>query len=265
MLRSSKVTAIAATAILAGMLAVFVGGCKPEEGTSPSRPVPPAPTKQEQAPDYEQMRSDMVELLKHQRMVESARVIEAMMATPRHLFVPEQYRQWAYFDRPLPIGEGQTISAPGIVAKMTELLEPQPEDVVLEIGTGLGYQAAVLAHLVKQVYTIEILCPLADSARQRLAELDYDNVTVKCGDGYLGWPEHAPFDSIIVTCAPEEIPQPLQDQLREGGRMVIPVGPERGAQKLYLLEKQQGVIKKTAVLSVIFVPMTGEVQEQREQ
>ncbi len=262
MLRSSKVTAIAVSAILAVILIAFAGGCKPEEGNIPPEAVPPpGSAAQEEPPDYEQMRSDMVELLKRQRMVESAPVIEAMMATPRHLFVPDEYRQWAYFDTPLPIGEDQTISAPGIVAKMTELLEPKPEDIVLEIGTGSGYQAAVLAHLVKHVYTIEILCTLADSARDRLAALGYDNVTVRCGDGYLGWPDHAPFDGIIVTCAPEEIPQPLQDQLKEGGRMVIPVGPEGGAQELYLLEKQEGVVKKSAVLPVIFVPMTGEAQQ----
>ncbi len=262
MLHSGKVTTVVVSVVVAGMLTAFVGGCTPEEGNIPPEAVPPpGSTAQEEAPDYEQMRADMGELLKRQRMVESAPVIEAMMATQRHLFVPDEYRQWAYFDTPLPIGEEQTISAPGIVAKMTELLEPKPEDIVLEIGTGSGYQAAVLAHLVKHIYTIEILCTLADSARDHLAALGYDNVTVKCGDGYLGWPDHAPFDGIIVTCAPEQIPQPLQDQLKEGGRMVIPVGPEGGAQELYLLEKRDGVVKKTAVLPVIFVPMTGEAQQ----
>ena len=204
----------------------------------------------------------MVEQLRQIGMLESDRVAEAMMATERHLFVPDEVRPFAYQDTPLPIGEDQTISAPGVVAKMTELLEPQPDDVVLEVGTGSGYQAAVLAHLVKHVYTIEILQALADSARQRLEKLGYDNVTVRCGDGYQGWPEHAPFDAIIVTCAPEEIPQPLQDQLGEAARMVIPVGPEAGIQHLYLLEKRHGELTRTAVLPVRFVPMTGEAQQQ---
>ena len=146
--------------------------------------------------------------------------------------------------------------------RVCDWLEPQPDDVILEVGTGSGYQAAVLAHLVKHVYTIEILQALADSARQRLEKLGYDNVTVRCGDGYQGWPEHAPFDAIIVTCAPEEIPQPLHDQLGEAARMVIPVGPAAGIQHLYLLEKRHGELTRTAVLPVRFVPMTGEAQQQ---
>ncbi len=260
MSRSVRVTTIVAGVMLAGIVAALVGGCEPDGDKLPPGTAPPLGTTR-QTPDYAQMRSAMVELLKQKGMVESARVIGAMMATRRHLFVPEEVRQYAYFDYPLPIGDDQTISAPGIVAKMTELLETQPDDTVLEVGTGSGYQAAVLAHLVEHVYTIEILPSLANSARDRLAELGYENVTVRCGDGYQGWPEHAPFDGIIVTCAPEEIPQPLQDQLKEGGRMVIPVGPEHRTQWLYVLEKQQGVINQTAVLPVRFVPMTGEAQQ----
>jgi protein-L-isoaspartate(D-aspartate) O-methyltransferase len=166
----------------------------------------------------------------------------------------------AYADRPLPIGHGQTISQPFIVAFMTEALKPAPADKVLEIGTGSGYQAAVLAELVAQVYTIEIVKPLGERAREDLARLGYANVHVRVGDGYEGWPENAPFDAIIVTCSPEQVPQPLVDQLREGGRMVIPVGTQAGGQDLYLLEKRGGKVVKQAILPVRFVPMTGKAQ-----
>lgn len=212
--------------------------------------------------NYRQVRLAMVQALVQADILYSDSVIKAMKATRRHRFVPAEMRPYAYRDTPLPIGENQTISAPSIVAKMTELLEPDKDDAVLEVGTGSGYQAAVLARLVKHVYTIEILEPLAASAADRLARLHYDNVTVKCGDGYKGWPEHAPFDGIIVTCAPEEIPQPLKQQLKEGGRMVIPVGPESGVQYLYLLEKKEGAIKRTSIWPVRFVPMTGEAQQR---
>ncbi len=214
------------------------------------------------SPDYQQMRLSMVHALQGAGILRSEPVIAAMQVTPRHLFVPEEVRPLAYADIPLPIGEDQTISAPSIVAKMTELLQPDRDDVVLEVGTGSGYQAAVLAKLVEHVYTIEILAPLANSARQRLATLGYQNITVKCGDGYRGWPQHAPFDGIIVTCAPEEIPQPLVQQLKEGGCMVIPVGPESGTQYLYLLKKKGGGLQQTLVWPVRFVPMTGQAQEQ---
>ncbi len=214
------------------------------------------------SPDYQQMRLSMVHALQAAGILRSEPVIAAMQVTPRHLFVPEEVRPLAYTDIPLPIGEDQTISAPSIVAKMTELLQPDRGDVILEVGTGSGYQAAVLAKLVKHVYTIEILGPLANSARQRLAMLGYENITVKCGDGYRGWPQHAPFDGIIVTCAPEEIPQPLVQQLKEGGCMVIPVGPESGTQYLYLLKKKGEGLQQTSVWPVRFVPMTGQAQEQ---
>ena len=160
----------------------------------------------------------------------------------------------------MPIGEGQTISQPYIAAFMTEKLAPKPTDVVLEIGTGSGYQAAVLAELVKHVYTVEIVETLAKRAKATLADLGYTNVTVRAGDGYKGWAEHAPFDAVIVTCAPAHIPQPLVDQLKEGGRMVIPVGDYH--QELVLLEKKLGEVEKKEVLPVVFVPMTGEAMRK---
>ncbi len=162
----------------------------------------------------------------------------------------------------LPIGEGQTISPPFIVAYMTEAIDPQPTDKVLEIGTGSGYQAAVLSGLVKEVYTIEIVDALGKRAAETLKRLHYDNVHAKVGDGYLGWPEHAPFDKIIVTCSPEKVPKALTDQLKEGGRMVIPVG-ERYQQTLYLLKKSKGKLVSESLLPIIFVPMTGAAEEKR--
>src|SRR5438046_6252280 len=191
------------------------------------------------------------------RAITKARVLTVMGKVPRHEFVPERYRSQAYEDGPLPIGYSQTISQPYIVAFMTEQLRPNPSDRVLEIGTGSGYQAAILAELVADVYTIEIVEPLAKNAEATLQRLGYKNVHVKAGDGYSGWLEHAPFDAIIVTCAPDHVPQQLTDQLKDGGRMVIPVG-ERFAQQLYLLEKQNGRLRESAVLPVRFVPMTRE-------
>lgn len=189
------------------------------------------------------------------RGVRSVRVLQAMRAVPRHEFVPPQLQAQAYEDYPLPIGLSQTISQPYIVALMTELLEPRKEDRVLEIGTGSGYQAAVLSPLVQHVYTIELLEELAVSARQRLRRLGYTNVEVRAGDGYAGWPEQAPFDKIIVTAAPESIPQTLLDQLKPGGLMVIPAGPS-GDQDLKVVEKdKKGATKTRSVLPVRFVPM----------
>ncbi len=211
---------------------------------------------------YEAQRNAMVDAIVARWELTDKRVIAAMRKTPRHLFVPERVRHLAYEDYPLPIGHEQTISAPSIVALMTQLLEPKAEHVVFEVGTGSGYQAAVLAELVKHVYSIEILEPLANEARDRLRKLGYEKVSVRAGDGYRGWPSEAPFDGIIVTCAPERIPEPLIEQLKEGGRMVIPVGEERGRQELLLLTKVNGEIAKQSVLPVIFVPMTGEVQEK---
>ena len=196
-----------------------------------------------------------------ERGIVDARVLAAMRKVPRERFVPENLRDRSYGDHPLPIGYDQTISQPYIVAFMTEQLRPRAEDRVLEIGTGSGYQAAILAELVKEVYSIEIVEPLARRAEATLAQLGYKNVHVKAGDGYKGWPEHAPFDAVIVTCAPDHVPQPLVDQLKEGGRMMIPVG-ERGRQELFLLEKKAGKMKRRSVIPVRFVPMTGEAQNR---
>lgn len=195
--------------------------------------------------------------------IRNPRVLEAMRTVPRHEFVPPAQRKLAYYDMALPIGFGQTISATLIVAYMTEQLDPQPDDKVLEIGTGSGYQAAVLSGLVREVYTIEIVEPLAAQAAETIRRLGYKNVFVKAGDGFLGWPEHAPFDKIIVTCSPEDIPQPLVEQLKEGGRMVIPLG-ERYRQTLYLLRKTNGRMEQEALRPTLFVPMTGEAESRRK-
>jgi protein-L-isoaspartate(D-aspartate) O-methyltransferase len=194
------------------------------------------------------------------RGVHQERVLAAMAKVPREEFVPPELRAASYADQALPIGHGQTISQPFIVAFMTEKLELKPADRVLEIGTGSGYQAAVLAELAAEVYTIEIIEPLAKNAEATLARLGYKNVRVKIGDGYKGWPERAPFDAIIVTCAPDRIPQPLTEQLTEGGRMIIPVGGP-GDQELYLLEKKNGQLEQRAVLPVRFVPMAGKAEK----
>jgi protein-L-isoaspartate(D-aspartate) O-methyltransferase len=233
--------------LLVGLVATL--GCEPadtDESASQSR--------------FESLRKRMVQeqLIGPGRNIRDPRVIQAMETVPRHQLVPAPLQADAYADRPLPIGHGQTISQPYIVAFMTEQLGPKPTDRVLEIGTGSGYQAAVLSGLVSEVYTIEIVEQLAERAATNLKRLGYANVNVRSGDGHLGWSEKAPFDCIIVTCAPEDVPQPLVDQLKEGGRLIIPVGPVAGIQELYLLEKRQGQIKKKAVLSVRFVPMTGE-------
>jgi protein-L-isoaspartate(D-aspartate) O-methyltransferase len=199
----------------------------------------------------------MVESQIISRGVTDERVLEAMRAVPRHLFVPRTQMWRAYADSALPIGEGQTISQPYIVALMTELLETSPEDSVLEIGTGSGYQAAVLARLVKRVYTIEILPGLAATARRRLIEMGIENVVVRSGDGYLGWPEFAPFDGIIVTAAPPEVPSALLAQLKRGGRMVLPVGDSAETQELVVIEKSMtsDSVTKRTVIPVRFVPM----------
>jgi protein-L-isoaspartate(D-aspartate) O-methyltransferase len=195
--------------------------------------------------------------------VTDPRVLESMRLAPRHEFVGAAQRPYAYFDMALPIGASQTISGPFVVAYMTEKLEPKPTDRVLEIGTGSGYQAAVLSPLVGMVYSIEISRMLGEKAARTLARLGYRNVVTKIGDGFQGWPEHAPFDKIIVTCSPEDIPQPLVDQLAEGGRMIIPVG-ERYEQTLVLLTKRNGGMERAALVPSLFVPMTGAAEEGRK-
>ncbi len=191
------------------------------------------------------------------RNITNSRVLAVMGKVPRHEFVPETLRTRAYTDGPLPIGHGQTISQPYIVAFMTEQLDPKPTDRVLEIGTGSGYQAAVLSELAGKVYSIEIIEGLSRRAAADLKRLGYTNVFVRTGDGHKGWPEAAPFDAIIVTCAPEKIPAALVDQLKDGGRMIIPVGA-MGEQDLILLRKSGGKLERRAVLPVRFVPMTGQ-------
>ena len=206
--------------------------------------------------DFKVMREKMVETQIKVRGVKDPRVLSALLKVERHRFVPEEYLNSAYSDQPLPIGEGQTISQPYIVALMTELLELKGEEKVLEIGTGSGYQAAILGELAKEVYTIEIIESLASMAKKRLSELGYQNIQVKAGDGYLGWPEVAPFDAIIVTAAPDHIPKPLIEQLKDGGRMVVPVGIY--TQELKKIIKRSGKIETIDVIPVVFVPMTGE-------
>jgi protein-L-isoaspartate(D-aspartate) O-methyltransferase len=193
------------------------------------------------------------------RGVRDPRVLEALREVPRHLFVPKEMQSLAYTDEPLPIGYGQTISQPYVVAFMSEALELKPQDRVLEIGTGSGYQAAVLAHLAREVYSIEIIEPLAKEAAQRLRQLGYANLHLRTGDGYRGWPEAAPFDAIIVTAAPEHVPPPLVEQLREGGRLVLPLGGAE--QALIRIRRTRQGIRKETLLPVRFVPMIGEAQK----
>jgi protein-L-isoaspartate(D-aspartate) O-methyltransferase len=212
--------------------------------------------------DLATQRQRMVEQQLKPRGIKDERVLAAMAKVPREEFVPVDARFDAYEDGPLPIGYDQTISQPYIVAFMTEQLRPRPSDRVLEIGSGSGYQAAILAELVADVYTIDIVEPLAKTAEATLQRLGYKNVHVRVGDGYKGWSEEAPFDAIIVTCAPEKVPQPLVDQLKDGGRMVVPVG-ERFAQQLYLLEKKNAQLKESVTLPVRFVPMVREAQKQK--
>lgn len=186
------------------------------------------------------------------------RVMEALRQTPRDEFVPDEFRYRAYDNRPLPIGHGQTISQPYVVALMTDLIQPRPEDVVLEIGTGSGYQAAVLSRLVKRVYSMEIVEELAGQASERLQRLGYDNVEVRAENGRLGWPEHAPYDAILVTAAASQVPPALIDQLKPGGTLVIPVGSRDYAQDLLVITKREdGSVQKRDVLPVVFVPLTG--------
>lgn len=213
---------------------------------------------------YAILRQQMVDEYIAPEGVTNPRVLEAMKTVPRHEFVRPDLKSMAYYDQALDIGYKQTISPPFIVAYMTQVIDPQTADRVLEIGTGSGYQAAVLSGLVDQVYTIEIVEPLGRRAASVLQRLGYKNVHCKIGDGYLGWPEQAPFDKIIVTCSPEEVPQPLVDQLKEGGKMIIPLG-ERYQQVFYLLEKREGKLIQQQLLPTLFVPMTGKMEELRSR
>lgn len=212
---------------------------------------------------YEQLRAEMVRVAVEGAGITDERVLRSMLATPRHEFVPKKIRRTqSYLDAGVPIGKKQTISSPFIVAFMTQELDPQPTDKVLEIGTGSGYQAAILSPLVAEVYSIEIVEKLGKTAAKVLKKLKYKNVFTKIGDGYKGWVEHAPFDKIIVTCSPEDIPQPLIDQLREGGMIIVPIG-ERHQQTLYLMEKKDGKMVRKALRPTLFVPMTGTAEDNR--
>lgn len=228
----------------------------PAEPTS-SSPVP-TPTAHIESTDLLEERMDMVETQIRRRGVTDQDVLDAMERVARHEFVPPQYKSQAYADHPLPIGHGQTISQPYIVALMTELLALHSTDRVLEIGTGSGYQAAILADVVAEVYTVEIIEPLALEAEERLKRLGFTNIHTLHADGYYGWEEHAPYDAIIVTAAPDHIPQPLVQQLRDGAKLVIPVGPPGGYQTLWQVTRQGSEFKKRNVTGVVFVPLTGE-------
>ena len=229
---------------------------------------PPEPAKPPEwkRPRFEERKDERARMVKEQiqargRDVKDKRVLEAMREAPRHLFVKPEDSAEAYADHPLPIGYGQTISQPYIVALMTELLEVKPGDRVLEIGTGSGYQAAVLSELTPNVYTIEIVKELGRQATERLKKLGYETVQVRVGDGYFGWEEHGPFDGIIVTCAAGHVPPPLLRQLKNGGRMVIPIGEAYEIQHLVVVSKNEsGKITTRQVLPVGFVPMTGRIQ-----
>jgi len=218
------------------------------------------PINQRSEKMYEKMRLNMVEDQIERRGINTENVLDAMREVPRHEFVPDHLKKYAYSDEPLPIGEDQTISQPYIVAYMTEYLRLGNEDKVLEIGTGSGYQAAVLAEIVDTVYTIEIVDVLAKNAQRTLDRLGYENVLVKRGDGYAGWPEHAPYDAIIITAAPTKIPEPLLEQLKIGGFMILPLGDY--SQELVLIEKNSiKDFEQKTLLPVRFVPMTGEIAD----
>lgn len=273
--RSVPVLLVASVLAAAGLAIWFVVAAQQRGDETPETTVPSAPTvaaeqeKKQDAPDrFRAKRQFMVEehlAAPHdlRTPIKDKRVLEVMGKVPRHRFVPKVLEDVAYADHPLPIGESQTISQPYIVALMTELAKTKPDSVALDVGTGSGYQAAVLAELCKKVYSIEIVESLGKDAKKRLADLGYKNVEVRIGDGYRGWPEHAPFDLIILAAAPEHIPKPLIEQLAPGGRLVLPVGA-RFSQNLIVVEKQKdGTVRELNIAPVAFVPMTGEARTSK--
>jgi protein-L-isoaspartate(D-aspartate) O-methyltransferase len=251
-------TVVLSVLVVLGVLAAVVLLTRPAGPTGITTPAASDSALTGESDDRLEERMDMVKYQIRDRGVTDPRVLRAMEHVLRHEFVPDDYVDQAYADHPLPIGHGQTISQPYIVALMTELLDLKETDRVLEIGTGSGYQAAILSEIVADVYTVEIVEPLATEAKERLERLGYNNVHVLYADGYYGWQEHAPYDAIIVTCAPDHIPQPLVQQLADGGSLVIPVGPPGGYQTLWQITKQGQEIKKRNVTGVLFVPLTGE-------
>jgi len=249
--------ALAVTMLIVALISFQCLGCAADDSgqaNAAAKSVEPAPTWEVTA------RHRMVRTQIEARGVRDARVLAAMRKVPRHRFIPREHQRWAYDDRPLPIGHGQTISQPYIVAFMTEALALGGGERVLEIGTGSGYQAAVLAEVCKEVFSIEIVEPLARRAQAMLSDLGHDNVHVRAGDGYRGWPAEAPFDAIMVTAAPEHVPEPLVDQLKVGGRMILPVGDR--VQELVVIEKTAQGTTRRSVLPVRFVPMTGEARRR---
>jgi protein-L-isoaspartate(D-aspartate) O-methyltransferase len=253
-------------AMRAAACALVLTGCAPAASPTPA----PSPTEtspepaetQSGADDFAAARARLIETGIVGMGIEDPTAIAAISDVPRHAFVPADYVGQAYENHPLPIGYGQTISQPYIVALMTEALELEPGDTVLEVGTGSGYQAAVLAEIVEQVYTVEIVEALAERAAETLGSLGYDNVEVRHADGYFGWEEHAPFDAIIVTAAPDHVPPPLRTQLADGARLVIPVGPVGGYQELWLIERHGDEFTTTSLGGVRFVPLTREVRAE---
>jgi protein-L-isoaspartate(D-aspartate) O-methyltransferase len=222
---------------------------------------PPEKAKPADADPTAAPRARMVQRHLVERGIEDPRVLDAFRTVPRHKFLPPESRRLAYDDESIPIGEGQTITPPYDVAFMTEVLQGKPTDKIYEVGTGSGYQAAILSRIVRDVYSVEIHKPLSERATKVLKELGYNNVHTRHGDGYAGWPEAAPFDAVIVTCAPEKIPQPLIDQLKEGGRMIIPLG-DRFNQVVHLITKKNGKLTDRQLKPTLFVPMTGQAQRE---
>lgn len=244
--------------VLGLYLTVMRGKVKEEEIAVPLSPSPTPTETPGEEDEFARLRESMVRLQIEARGVKDPQVLEAMLTVPRHEFVPLEYKEHSYADQPLPIGYGQTISQPYIVALMTELLEIEEGDKVLEVGTGSGYQAAILAEITDQVFSVEIIPELAESAAARLKRLGFGQVKVANLDGYYGWEEHAPYDGIIVTCAPDHVPPPLLQQLKDSGRLIIPVGPPGAYQTLWVVKREGDEFRYKNWGGVTFVPLTGE-------